>query len=279
MSFGLGKGFDNLIPTDLVDDEFDPTAPEDAAESELLELPLQKITPDTEQPRKSFREEELKELADSIREHGVLQPIVVSREEDEYKIIAGERRYRAAKLAGLTKIPAIVRTMDAQNRLEMSIIENAQRADLNPIELATAYAKLKSQFNLSNSEVAKRVGKSQAAVVNTLRLLKLPDDVKKAMLEYDLKEGPVRPLVNAEPELVREVLPKIIEEDWSARQVERYMTEHKKKSSVKAVKTDNYIREEEKLSEKYAARVRVHGRSITITCKTDDELRTLLGRL
>ncbi len=279
MSFGLGKGFDNLIPTDLVDDEFDPTAPEDAAESELLELPLQKITPDTEQPRKSFREEELKELADSIREHGVLQPIVVSREEDEYKIIAGERRYRAAKLAGLTKILAIVRTMDAQNRLEMSIIENAQRADLNPIELATAYAKLKSQFNLSNSEVAKRVGKSQAAVVNTLRLLKLPDDVKKAMLEHDLKEGPVRPLVNAEPELVREVLPKIIEEDWSARQVERYMTEHKKKSSVKAVKTDNYIREEEKLSEKYAARVRVHGRSITITCKTDDELRTLLGRL
>lgn len=279
MSFGLGKGFDNLIPTDLVDDEFDPTAPEDAAESELLDLPLEKITPDTEQPRKSFKEEELKELADSILEHGVLQPIVVSREEDEYKIIAGERRFRAAKLAGLNKIPAIVRTIDAQNRLEMSIIENAQRADLNPIELATAYAKLKSQFNLGNSEVAKRVGKSQASVVNTLRLLKLPEEVKKAMLEHDLKEGPVRPLVNAEPELVKAVLPKIIEEDWSARQVERYMAEHKKKSSVKAAKTDNYVREEEKLSEKYAAKVRVRGRSITITCKTDEELRALLGRL
>ena len=230
MSFGLGKGFENLIPTDLVDDEFDPTASEDAAESELRQIALDKITPDTEQPRKSFDPEELQELADSIREYGVLQPIVVSKEDGKYKIIAGERRFRAAKIAGFAKIPAIVRTTDAQNRLELSIIENAQRADLNPIELATAYAKLKSQFNLSNSEVAKRVGKNPATVINTLRLLKLPDDVKKAMLDYNLKEGPVRPLVNADPELVEAVLPKIIEEDWSARQVERYMAEHKKKS-------------------------------------------------
>lgn len=279
MSFGLGKGFDNLLPTDLVDEDFDPTASEDVAESQLKDLAIEKIVPDAEQPRKSFAEEELKELADSIREHGILQPLVVAKEGNKYKIIAGERRYRAAKMAGLTKVPAIIRTIDAQHRLELSIIENAQRADLNPIELATAYAKLKSQFNLSNNEVAKRVGKSPAAVINTLRLLKLPDEVKKAMLEYNLKEGPVRPLVNAEPELVKEVLPKIIKEDWSARQVERYMAEHKKKSSAKAVKTENYLREEEKLSQKYAAKVRVHGRSVTLTCKNDTELRALLGRL
>ena len=146
---GLGRGFESLIPTDLVDEEFDLTAVEDKVSSELKSLKLEDIIPDDEQPRREFNEEAIEALATSIKEHGVLQPIVVTKEDGKYKIVAGERRWRASKLAGLKKIPVIIRTLDSQNRLELSIIENAQREDLNAIELATAYAKLKTQFNLS----------------------------------------------------------------------------------------------------------------------------------
>lgn len=276
---GLGRGFDSLIPTDLVDDDFDITATQDAKESQLVELEIDLIAPDMEQPRKDFSVEALNALADSIREHGVLQPIVVVREGEKYKIVAGERRYRASKLAGLLKIPAIIRTLDAQNRLELSIIENAQREDLNAIEMATAYAKLKNQFNLSPAEIAKRVGKSESSVINTMRLLNLPDDVKRVMVENSLTEGVMRPLISAEPDLVRKILPLIVEEGWSARRVERYIAENKKRSSVKIVKENAFIRQEEDLSAKYAAKVRVRGRTLTLTCKNDEDLKKLLERL
>lgn len=275
----LGRGFESLIPTDLVDEEFDPTATEDARDRQLVDLKLEEIIRDEEQPRKEFDQAALAMLASSIREHGVLQPIVVVKEANNYKIVAGERRWRAAKLAGLEKIPAIVRTLDAQNRLELSIIENAQREDLNAIELATAYAKLKSQFNLTPAEIAERVGKSESSIVNTMRLLNLPEEAKRMMAEHNLTEGVMRPLVAAEPEVLRQILPKIIEEGWTARKVERYVAEHKKKSSVQAIKVNNYIKQEESLSQKYAARVRVRGRSLTITCKNEAELNKLIERL
>ena len=176
---GLGRGFEALIPTDLVDEEFDLTAVEDKRDSKLKELKIEDIVRDEEQPRREFNEEALNALAASIKEHGVLQPIVVTKEEGKYKIVAGERRWRASKVAGLKTIPAIIRTLDSQNRLELSIIENAQREDLNAIELATAYAKLKTQFNLTTEDIAAKVGKSEQTIQNTLRLLNLPDDVKK----------------------------------------------------------------------------------------------------
>ena len=248
-SMGLGRGFESLIPTNLVEEEFDPTRREDAKVSKLVELPLDEIVRDEDQPRKQFSEESLRELADSIREHGVLQPLVVTKKGDKYQIVAGERRWRASRLAGLKTVPAIVRTLDAQNKLELSIIENAQREDLNPIELATAYAKLKAQFNLSNEEIGKRVGKSAASVINTMRLLKLPDEAKRAMQEHNLMEGPMRPLISASPELVHEILPKMIAEGWSARNVERYIADHKAKSSAKAVKVNRYLAEEKRLGE------------------------------
>ncbi|MCG5125540.1 ParB/RepB/Spo0J family partition protein, partial [Candidatus Saccharibacteria bacterium] len=197
MAKGLGRGFESLIPTDIVEDDFDITLSEDSSKSQLTELDLAKITPETDQPRKDFSEEALAALAESIREHGVLQPIVVVAEGNKYKIVAGERRYRASKMAGLEKIPAIIRTLDAQNQLELSIIENAQREDLNAIEMATAYAKLKNQFNLQPEEIAKRVGKSSSSVINTMRLLNLPDEVKHAMVEHKLTEGVMRPLISA----------------------------------------------------------------------------------
>lgn len=277
-SMGLGRGFESLIPTALVEEEFDPTSEQDAHMSKLVDLKLDEIVRDEDQPRHNFSQEGLEELAASIREHGVLQPIVVTKVGKKYQIVAGERRWRAAQLAELETMPAIVRTINAQNKLELAIIENAQREDLNPIELATAYAKLKNQFNLSNDEIGHRVGKSAASVINTMRLLKLPDEAKKAMQEHNLMEGPMRPLIAADPEMVHEILPKMIDEGWSARKVERYIADHKKKSSVKAVKVNTFLQEEAKLCKKYGAEVRVRGRSVTFSAKSDEELRELLNK-
>ena len=276
---GLGRGFESLIPTELVDDEFDPTVSEDLANSSLTEIKITEIIRDEDQPRKSFDETELADLASSIKEHGILQPLVLVREEGKYKIVAGERRWRAAKLAGLLKVPAIVRTLDAQHRLELSIIENAQREDLSAIELATAYAKLKSQFNLSDKEIAKRVGKSESAVKNTMRLLALPDSAKKAMMEHKLSEGVMRPLVKADKELIERAVPKIVSEGWSARKVEQFIATNKKRSSQVATKTDAYLKEEAKLSEKWNAKVRISARSVSFSCKDEAELKKLLKKL
>ena len=279
---GLGRGFESLIPTDLIDDEFDPTAEEDLAASKLLEISLDKIVRDEDQPRKEFDAEALEALAQSIRVNGVLQPIVVVREGEGYKIVAGERRYRAAGMAGLEKIPAIVRTLDAQNRLELSIIENAQREDLNAIELATAYAKLKAQFNLSPKEIGERIGKSESAVVNTLRLLNLPEFAKQAMREHGLSEGVMRPLITMEEGVVREALTKIIEEGWSARRVEEFIKDKKKKprSSEALLKESAYQKQEAQLTQKWAAkRVKITGKSITVTFKNGKELEDYLAKI
>lgn len=275
---GLGRGFESLIPTELIDDEFDPTLAEDKKSSELKEIAIVEIVRDEEQPRRDFDEQAIEALAASIREHGVLQPIVVTREEGKYKIVAGERRWRASKIAGLTKIPAIVRTLDSQNRLELSIIENAQREDLNAIELATAYAKLKNQFNLSAEDIAAKVGKSENSVQNTMRLLNLPDDVKKIMVQEKLTEGVMRPLISAEREVIDKVLPKIVAEGWTARKVERYFADNKKKSSTAAVKNSQYHKFEDALGEKYGAAVKISGRTLTFRCKNETELKKLIEK-
>lgn len=276
---GLGRSFESLIPTELIDDEFDPTSVEDKKESQYKELKLEDIIRDENQPRREFSEEAINALAASIKEHGVLQPIVVTKEDGKYKIVAGERRWRAAKVAGLNKIPAVIRTLDSQNRLELSIIENAQREDLNAIELATAYAKLKSQFNLSAEEIAAKVGKSEQAIQNTLRLLNLPEDVKKIMVKEKLSEGVMRPLVSQDERLIKKVLPKIIKEGWTSRKVERYFSANKKKSSAALIKKYQYRKEEDVLSAKYDAVVSISGRSLTFRCKTESALKDLLKKL
>ena len=276
---GLGRGFESLIPTELFDDEFDPTAVEDKKESKLVELEIEKVVRDEEQPRKEFDESAIKALSESIKEHGVLQPIVVTHEDGKYKIVAGERRWRASKLVGLKKIPAIVRTLDSQNRLELSIIENAQREDLNAVELATAYAKLKTQFNMSVADIAKKVGKSEISVNNTLKLLNLPESAKKVMVKEKLSEGVMRPLVSMEEGMIEKVLPKIVAEGWTARKVERYVVDNKKKSSASFIKQYNYHKEEDVLMKKYDVNVKVMGRSVTFRCKNEDELKNLLKKL
>ncbi len=276
---GLGRGFDALIPTDLVDEEFDLTALEDKKSSELKKLKLSEVFPDEEQPRRDFAPEALEALAASIKEHGVLQPIVVTKEDGKYKIVAGERRWRASKIAGLDKIPAIVRSLDSQNRLELSIIENAQREDLNPIELATAYAKLKNQFNLSDEDIAAKVGKSEITVQNTIRLLNLPDDIKHIMVKEKLTEGVMRPLVNRDEKTIRKLVPKIVEEGWTARKVERYFQDHKPKSSAALMKRDKYHKDEDALSAKYGLVVKISGKTLSFKCKNLTDLQNLIDRL
>lgn len=223
MKKGLGRGFESLIPVDLLDDDFDPTAQQDEKVSELRELSLASVHPDPDQPRRHFEKEALEELAQSIREHGVLQPIIVTTDSDGYMIVAGERRFRAATMAGLKKIPALVRTMTNQHKLEVSLIENLQRRDLNAIETATAYLKLRDQFNLSQDEIGKRVNKSPSAVNNTMRLLRLPKSAQTAIAEGKLTEGQARPLAGQDDAFIEEILPRIIAEEWSSRKVEQYM--------------------------------------------------------
>jgi ParB family chromosome partitioning protein len=262
MKRGLGSGVDKLIPTEGIDDFFDPTAEEDERVSDLRDIKLDEIIPDSDQPRRNFNEEQLNALAASIKEHGVVQPIVVVKEGAKYKIVAGERRWRASKIAGLDKIPAIVRTLSAQNRLELSLIENVQREDLNAIEIATVYQKFRDQFNLSNTEIAKRVGKSEPAIVNTMRLLGLPDEAKHAMVEHKLSEGQMRPLVTLEPAQVKAVLPKIVNEGWTARKVEQYVVDLKGRKSEKAGKGAykpriNADAEAKTISKKLGVKVRI----------------------
>lgn len=231
---GLGRGFDSLIPTELLDESFDPTASQDEQVSELRNIKLSEISADPDQPRRHFDEAALEEMAMSVREHGVLQPIVVTPRNGGYQIVAGERRFRAAKLAGLDKIPGLVRTLSNQHKLELSLIENIQRRDLNVLETATAYLKLRDQFNLTLDEIGQRVGgKSISTISNTLRLLRLPDSVKAALADGRLREGQARPLVNLSPEAIEEILPTILKEEWSSRRIEQYIVQLKKAALAK----------------------------------------------
>ena len=285
---GLGRGLDKLIPTDTVDSFFDPTAEEDEKDSKLVEIAIDEIIPDPNQPRREFDEAQLEALSRSIKENGVVQPIVVVKEGKKYQIVAGERRWRASRMANLDKIPAIVRTLDAQKRLEISLIENVQREDLNPIEIATVYAKFRSQFNLSNAEIAKRVGKSESAIINTTRLLNLPDSAKHAMVEHKLSEGQMRPLVTLDESQIEKVLPKIIDEGWSARKVEQYKVNlNNRAKAVKAgaerekQETDTYAESiSDRLGMKTSIKTSARGTGeIVIKFKNKQELEKLCSIL
>jgi ParB family chromosome partitioning protein len=230
---GLGRGFDSLIPTELLDESFDPTADQDGQVSELRHIKLAEITANADQPRRTFDEDALEGLRDSIREHGILQPIVVTPHKGGYQIVAGERRYRASKMAGLEKIPALVRTLSNQHKLELSLIENLQRRDLNVLETATAYLKLRDQFNLTLEQIGQRVGgRSVSGVSNTLRLLRLPDAVKQAIIERKLTEGQARPLIGVDSQVIEDIFPQILKEEWSARKIEQFVVQVKKAAAA-----------------------------------------------
>ena len=260
---GLGRGFDSLIPTDFLDDSFDTTAKQEQKVSEQKTLLISELTANADQPRRHFDKDALNELAASIKEYGVIQPIIVTPKGSGYEIVAGERRFRASKLAGLAEIPVVIRTMSGQNQLEVSLIENIQRRDLNTIETATAYAKLRDQFNLSAEKIAERVHKSASAVINTMRLLKLPKEAILALAEGKISEGQARPLIGQDEALIAELIPRIISEEWSSRKVEQYMTNVKKQQKAGEPEIQN-------VSEQYETQVE----TLRTHLKTDVAIRT-----
>lgn len=283
---GLGRGFDSLIPTELLDESFDPTAEQDDRVSELRQIKLSEIQPDPEQPRRHFDEVALAELSASISAHGILQPIVVTPHAGKYMIVAGERRWRAAVMANLTKIPALVRTLTNQHKLELSLIENLQRRDLNVLETATAYLKLRDQFNLTLDQIGERVGgKSVSAISNTLRLLRLPESVRAALADGRLREGQARPLVNVDPELVEEILPHILREEWSARRIEQFIVQLKKQGSsakpaLAKVEARPYEQDTKRLEKRFNAPVTIKTNAkgagqIVIKFKSETEFRRI----
>ena len=270
---GLGKGLDSLIPNKNVKsakpsvkaDEKKAAPKEEILEAGPIMVKINKVEPNREQPRKDFDEDALMELADSIKQFGVLQPILVQKKKDYYEIIAGERRWRAAKLAGLKEVPVIIRNYTEQEIVEISLIENIQREDLNPIEEAQAYKRLLTEFHLKQDEVAERVSKSRAAVTNSIRLLKLNEDVQRMVVDEMISTGHARALLAVEnPEEQYNLAQRIFDEKLSVRDVEKLVKNLHKPEKPK--KTDDktmqviYQDIEEKLKQKL-------GRKVIVTSK------------
>ena len=229
---GLGKGLDSLIADKVSTKQAAKTeAPaklksEHAADAVMMDIA--KVEPNRDQPRQKFDEDALLELAESIKQFGVLQPLLVQERDDYYEIIAGERRWRAAKLAGVKKIPVIIKKLTAQEIMEISLIENIQREDLNPIEEALAYKRLLTEFNLKQDEVAERVSKSRTAVTNAMRLLKLNDKVQQMVIDEMLTTGHARALLGIDDQEKQYVLAqKIFDEKLSVRDTEKFKMKRK----------------------------------------------------
>ncbi len=263
-SRGLGKGLDSLIPNAVGEAKTKKEPVKQAPETKGPEtiVKITKVEPNREQPRKNFDEDALQELADSIKQFGLLQPILVQDRKDYYEIIAGERRWRAAKLAGLKEVPVIIRNYTEQEIVEISLIENIQREDLNPIEEAQAYKRLLTEFNLKQDEVADRVSKSRTAVTNSIRLLKLSDEVQQMVIDEMISTGHARALLAVEDaEEQYNLAQKIFDEKLSVRDVEKLVKNlHKpakpKKMDDKALQAI-YQDIEEKLKQKLSTKVTV----------------------
>ncbi len=235
----IGKGLDALIPSGGVTKTVEKKPETVASKDGVVNVKISKVEPNREQPRKNFDEDALQELAESIKQFGVLQPILVQEREDYYEIIAGERRWRAANIAGLKEVPVIIRNLTEQEIVEIALIENIQREDLNPIEEAQAYKRLLTEFNLKQDEVAERVSKSRTAVTNSMRLLKLSDDVQQMVIDEMISTGHARALLAIEdPEQQYILAQKVFDEKLSVRDIEKLVknlgkTKVQKKSKEK----------------------------------------------
>ena len=274
-SRGLGKGLDALIPNVINEKSNDnknentkykstDSSLKEAEEGQVKIVNIVKIEPNREQPRRNFDEEALEELAESIRQFGLLQPILVHDKKTYYEIVAGERRWRAAKKAGLKEIPVIIKKLTEQEIVEISLIENIQRENLNPIEEAQAYKRLLTEFNLKQEEVAERVSKSRTAVTNSMRLLKLSDSVQQMVIDNMITTGHARALITIEdPEQQYEVAKRVFDEKLNVRDVEKLVKNlNKPVKEKKAVTADKsleavYQNIEENLKQKLSTKVNI----------------------
>lgn len=228
---GLGKGLDSMIPDKIGKTSKDQT---EAAKPDTM-MDINKVEPNREQPRKNFDEDALLELSESIKQFGVIQPLIVQDRKTYYEIIAGERRWRAAKMAGLKEVPVIIKNYTEQEIMEISLIENIQREDLNPIEEALAYKKLLTEFNLKQDEVAERVSKSRTAVTNSMRLLKLNEKVQQMLIDDMLSTGHARALLAIDDsEEQYNLAQRIFDEKMSVREVEKLVKKLQKEKTEKS---------------------------------------------
>lgn len=257
---GLGRGLDALIQEKKI---ITPDAPPPNSEG-ITKIAVGKITPNPKQPRRTFRDEALQELVASIKEHGILQPLLIRRKEQHFELIAGERRLRSAKEAGLTDVPVIVLDLNDQEALEVALIENLQRDDLNIIETADGYRELADQFNLTQQEIARRVGKARASVANMLRLLDLPVAIRTMLEKGQLSAGHGKVLLGVEIDLEKELLAtRVIRENLSVRAleaiVERMKNPPKKPRAEKPDLPADYVRNlSDKLHQHFGTGVQVH---------------------
>jgi ParB family chromosome partitioning protein len=271
----LGRGLKALIPQ-----------AEAERGEEIKHIPVEAVEPNPYQPRRHFDEEGLAELAASIKEKGVLQPITVREKNGTFELVAGERRWRAAQIAGLSEIPAVVRELADREVMEIALIENLQREDLNPIEEAEAYAVLMEEFSLTQEEVAQAVGKGRPTVANRLRLLRLPDVVKGWIAEGRLSAGHAKILVVMDGQLAEELARRCVEEGWSVRQLEEFLeTDQGKRRKAKRSRASGasspIIREvEERLQQVLATKVRIKDRDgkgrIEVEYYSTEELNRIL---
>lgn len=293
MARGLGKGLDSLIPMGdgigKTDKNSSTSSNNEIIENKETLVKITKVEPNRDQPRKNFNEDALEELAESIKQYGLLQPIIVQDKKDHYEIIAGERRWRAAKIAGLKEVPVIIKNLSEQEIVELSIIENIQREDLNPIEEALAYKRLLTEFSLTQDQVAERVAKSRTAVTNAMRLLKLCDEVQQMVIEDMISTGHARAILTIEnPEEQYALAQRIFDEKLSVRDVEKIMKNmnkpvKEKKQAKEAGKDLSFIYQdiEEKLKTSLGTKVSVSSKGdgtgkIEIEFFSNDELERIM---
>lgn len=256
------------------------------ADAKIQEIELAKISANPFQPRKVFEAEALKELAASIKEHGVIQPLVVTKTPTGYELVVGERRFRASQLAGLERVPAIIKeSMVDQTKLEVALIENIQRQELNPIEEAQAYERLMKTFNLTQEQVAKKVGKSRPAVANTVRLLNLPAEVQRGVIEGKIMEGHARALLGLnDPEKIILMYKMVLEQNLNVRQVEYKVRELTTKRQIDSIAPDpKLLAMESELRGKLGTQVKIRrqgqGGSITIEFFSEEELAEIIQKM
>lgn len=278
--FALGKGLSALIPEDIED-----SVQENKGK---ISIPLNKIKNDNNQPRKAFDSDKIAELTESIKTHGIIQPLILRKSDDEcYSIVAGERRWRAAKMAGLNEVPAIIMDLSEKDVLEISLIENIQRQDLNPIEEALAYKKLLNEFKLTQEDLSKRIGKSRTAITNTMRLLNLDDRVQQYIIEGIITEGHGRALLSIkDKELQYELSQRVIDENLSVRELEKAVRKLVEvKDKVKEEKSSNelnpYYKEiKNQLQNYFGTKVNISNKNnkgkIEIEYYSEDDLQRIL---